>query len=80
MRGDELKELLVRKPFVPLRLYMTDGTTFDIRHPDNIIVLKSRVDIGVGADARGVVDRVDYCSLLRVVRVEELPLVAPDRN
>ncbi len=80
MRGDELKELLVRKPFVPLRLHMTDGTTFDIRHPDNIIVLKSRVDIGVGADARGVVDRVDYCSLLHVVRIEELQSASAEMN
>jgi hypothetical protein len=73
MRAEELKELLNVRPFVPLRIHMTDGRTFDIHHPDNIIVLRGRVDIGVGTDPSGVVDRVEHCSLLHIVRVEELP-------
>lgn len=80
MRGDDFKELLQRKPFVPLRIHLTDGTSFDIRHPDNILVLRSRIDIGVGADSRGVLDRVESCSLLHVVRVEELAAPNPTMN
>jgi hypothetical protein len=74
MRAEELLELLRKRPFVPLRLHMTDGTTYDIRHPDNILVLRQRVDIGVPvAPGEGVMERVDHCSLLHVVRVEEMP-------
>ena len=73
MRPDELLALIRARPFLPLRVYCTDGKTYDIRHPDQIIVLRGRVDIGVGADAEtGAAERVDHVSLLHVLRVEDL--------
>jgi hypothetical protein len=80
MEASEFKQLLKRRPFGPLRIHMTDGTTYDIFHPDNIFVLHSRIDIGVGADPNGVLDRVDYCSLDHVVRVEELSKKAKPKS
>jgi hypothetical protein len=81
MRPEELMLLLRRRPFIPLRLHMTDGQTYDIRHPDNVMVLRSRVDIGVVPDpAIGIVEHVDYCSLLPIVRVEELQTATPPSN
>jgi len=81
MRAEELVQLLRRRPFIPLRLHMTDGQTYEIRHPDNVIVLRSRVDIGVMPDpGTGVVERVEYCSLLHIVRVEEFQSGASASN
>jgi len=78
MRAEVFKELLRTQPFVPLRIHMTDGQTYDIRHPDIVLVLRQRVDIGMQPDpATGVLERVDHCSLLHIVRVEELPPTAP---
>ena len=74
MRAEEFAELMRTRPFVPLRIHLTDGMNYDIYHPDLILVLRSRLDIGVGADPKtGVLDHVEHCSLLHVVRVEELP-------
>ena len=73
MRPEELKELLDAQPFVPLRIHLTDGKSFDLYHPDTVLVLRSRVDIGIPADQiSGILDRVEHCSLLHIVRVEEL--------
>jgi hypothetical protein len=73
MRPEELSELLRTRPFMPLRIHLTDGSQYDIRHPEMVIVLRQRVDIGVPFDlAAGVAERVEHCSLLHVVRVEEL--------
>ena len=73
MRPEEFKELLDAQPFIPLRIHMTDGKTYDIHHPDFVWVLRSRIDIGILAEQNGgILDRVDHCSLLHVVRVEEL--------
>jgi hypothetical protein len=81
MRPEELVELLRRRPFIPLRLHVTDGQTYDIRHPDNVIVLRTRVDIGMTPDpGTGVVARVEYCSLLHIVRVEELQTAVSPNN
>jgi hypothetical protein len=75
MRAEEFKELLDSKPFVPLRIYMTDGKTYDILHPEFVWVLRSRIDIGIPDDPRkGILERVEHCSLLHVVRVEPLAL------
>jgi hypothetical protein len=74
MRAEKLTALLRVRPFVPLRIHMTDGQTYDIRHPDQVLVLRQRVDIGVQPDPNtGVLERVEHCSLLHIVRVEELP-------
>lgn len=63
MRPDDLYEFTRRRPFAAYRIYATDGRTYDIRHPDQVIVLRSRLIIGVGA-VNGTPDHV--------VRVEEL--------
>jgi hypothetical protein len=77
MRAEELKALLRTRPFVPLRIHLTDGQTYDIYHPDSVLVLRQRADIGLQPDpVSGVVQRVEQCSLLLVVRVEELPPTA----
>lgn len=74
MRPEELTELLRVRPFVPLRIHLTDGQVYDVYHPDLVLVLRQRVDIGLQPDpTTGVLDRVVHCSLLHVVRVEELP-------
>jgi hypothetical protein len=78
MRPEEFLELLRRRPFVPLRIHLTDGKTFELRHPDNIIVFRSYLDIGVPADPNtGVSDRVEHVSLVHVVRIEQLASPAP---
>jgi hypothetical protein len=74
MNAEEFLALVRRRSFIPLRIFMSDGTTYELRHPDNVLVLRTRVDIGVPINSPGgVVDRVDYLSLLHVVRVEEAP-------
>ena len=73
MRAEELRQLLDRRPFVPIRLYFTDGTTYDIRHPEMALLTRSTVEIGLPKDqASKIADRVVYCTLLHIVRVENL--------
>lgn len=81
MRPEELTALLRKHPFVPLRIHTTDGKTFDTRHPEQVLVLRSRVDIGVMPDpTTGVLEAVEHCSLLHIVRVEELHSTVPPSN
>ncbi len=73
MRPDELIALIRTRPFVPLRIHLSDGKVYEIRHPDQIIVLRGRVDIGVGADPEsGAMERVEHVALVHIVRVEEM--------
>jgi len=62
---------------------MTTGETYDIRHPEFIIIERQSAEVGVDPDPQtGVVDRVEYISLLHIVRIEniEWPTSAADGN
>jgi len=62
-----------RTPFLPFRIHMTNGRTYDVRHPDQVIPLRSRIEVGVGGDG-SIADRVEHLSFFHVVRLEELEL------
>ncbi|MBI5772218.1 MAG: hypothetical protein HZA89_00565 [Verrucomicrobia bacterium] len=73
MKPEDLKMLLETNPFVPFRIHLSDGKAFDIKHPDFVWVFRTRVDIAVPSeDERGIKDHVERCSLLHIVRLEEL--------
>ncbi len=64
-------EFTRKRPFAPYRIFTTDVRTYDIRHPDQVIVLRSRLVIGVGG-RNGTADHLEHLALIHVVRVEEL--------
>jgi hypothetical protein len=54
---------------------MTDGHTYEIHHPELMVICRSHAMVGLRPDpATGVVDRVEYLGLIHIVRVEELPV------
>jgi len=73
MRPEELRKLLRRQPFAPIRLYFTDGTSYDVKHPEMAFLTRSTVEIGMEEKhGSGIADEVVYCSLIHIVRVENL--------
>lgn len=77
MTAEEIKIFVDRQPFKPFRLHLSDGRSFEIRHPDFIWVLRSRVEIGLADDPKSTTpDRAEFCSLLHVVSLEELKQAA----
>ena len=73
MRPEELRNLLRRRPFIPIRIHLTDGTVYDVRHPEMALLTRSTVEIGTERkQGSGIADDVVYCSLVHIVRVENL--------
>src|SRR5262245_56246449 len=75
MRPQDFFELLRKRPFVPFRIHATDGTTYDVRHPDQALVLSSRVILPLPTSSGLVAERSEHLALVHVVRQEKL---APD--
>jgi len=71
MTAENLLAFTRRRPFLPYRIHVTGGQAYDVRHPDQVIVLRSRIVIGVGGED-GVPDHIEHIALLHVVRIEEL--------
>ena len=73
MRPEELRTLSRRRPFVPIRIHLTDGTVYDVRDPEMALLTRSTVEIGVEKrEGSGIADDVVYCSLVHIVRVENV--------
>ena len=72
MRPEDIRQFLLRRPFQPFRLTLTDGRTYDIRHPELAMVGRSTVAIGVPApeESEPVYDRLVTVSLLHIMQAE----------
>jgi hypothetical protein len=65
--------LLDRRPFVPIRVHFTNGTSYDVKHPEMAFLTRSTVEIGMEEKhGSGMADEVVYGSLIHIVRVENL--------
>jgi hypothetical protein len=71
MRPEGVYEITRRCPFVPYRIDTTNGKSHELRHPDQVLVVCSRLAIGVG-DAYGIHDHAEHVALMHVVRIEEM--------
>lgn len=74
-------DLLLRarqRPFRPFRLVVSEGASYDVRHPDWIIVSRDAVTLGIAADpTQDYSDSTVMIDLYHVVRLEPLEATAP---
>jgi hypothetical protein len=76
LRPQDIQQQLRKRRFEPFRVHLTDGTTYEVRHPDMVIVGDRFVAIGVPRSPDGsVADRVETAALIHIVRLE--PIGAP---
>ncbi|MCY3017827.1 MAG: hypothetical protein NTW87_02180 [Planctomycetota bacterium] len=78
MNPSEILNLLRKRPFQPFRLHLSDGSHYDVKHPEMAIVSRTALAVGVPSRRKeGMAERVDIVSMLHVVRLEVLePAVA----
>src|SRR5436853_277884 len=71
MSADDLLERIRQRPFVPFSLVTTDGTRYEIRHPELLMPAKRYVVVGIPARAEEqVADRTVILSLLHLQRLK----------
>jgi hypothetical protein len=71
MTADDLLKRIRQRPFVPFVVVTTDGTRYEIRHPELLMPLKRYVIIGVPAGPdEEVADQPVHLSLLHLQRLE----------
>ena len=67
MNMETIREWLIRRPFEPFVLRLSNGETHEVRHPENVVLLKTRIVVGYPET-----DRAVHCSLIHVNSVEAL--------
>jgi hypothetical protein len=74
LRPDDIRGLLRQQPFEPFRLCLVDGSSYEIRHPDQIVVGRSTLSIAgtVAQLPEPLADRDVLVALLHVSRLEPI--------
>ena len=84
MAPQELRAAVRRTPFAPFRLTLTEGSSYEIRHPDLCMVGHRSAVLGLGADPNdpdALFERSVTVDLLHIVKLEPLESAAsPSTN
>jgi hypothetical protein len=73
LRPEDIRELREAQPFVPFRICLTDGKSYDVPHRDFVMIARSVIDIGVSRHTdKGIHDEIVRISPLHIVRVENI--------
>lgn len=72
MTVQTFREMLARRPFEPVRITLSSGQAFEIRHPEMAMLTRTSLLIGVDADNEGVPAEFKILSLLHVTTIEPM--------
>jgi hypothetical protein len=78
-RPQDLAAELRKRPFEPFRIHTTEGVSYDVRHPEWVMVSPSRVMIFVPmtGETLPIFERYDSIALIHITRLEPLPASVP---
>ena len=68
MVAKELLDLQRERPFRPLRIFISDGESYEVRHPEMMLVTKTRVVIAL-PNGQDVPEKTVYCDPVHITRV-----------
>ena len=67
-----LREKLTRRPFEPFRVRLSSGDTYDVRHPENALLVRSGIYVAVPEPGGELPEVPVWCSFLHVAAVEPI--------
>jgi hypothetical protein len=75
MFSEDLLSALRKRPFEPFRIQVSDGTNYDVRHPELVMVGLGAVIVGVPAPGQDkpIYERTETINLNHVVKLLPLP-------
>jgi hypothetical protein len=77
MSPEDLKARIRQRPFIPFRIVLTEGTSYEIRHPEFFMLGKRSAVIGLTKSPQAdFYDATVMVDLLHIVRVEPLDTAA----
>ncbi len=72
MDAAKLAEAIKRYPFTPVRILLSDGSHYDITHPNQVFVTRRWSYVGVGGNGESIYEDNAVIDNLHVTRIEPL--------
>jgi hypothetical protein len=73
MHPENVRKHLKKSPFQAFRIHMSDGSSYDVPHPDFAFVTRTEVLVGIPADGDDLPERSVFCDPLHITQIEPLP-------
>lgn len=80
MSPQQILAHLRREPFKQIRICLSDGSSYEVRHPENALVTRTEVAIALESPGEELPERMVYCDPLHVTRIELVNGPKPDRG
>ena len=78
LTSDDIRAKVRRQPFAPVRIRTSDGESYDVHHPDLIMIGRRALIVGTAApDDPATFEQTAEVAILHVTAIEDLPLAAP---
>jgi hypothetical protein len=77
MRQQEVREALRREPFQPFRIQLSNGESYNVRHPEFAALTRTSVIVVVPSSNEDESDRVIQCDLLHIAAMELVDRASP---
>jgi hypothetical protein len=79
--SDDVRTRLRERPFTPFRIVTTTHETFDVFHPDLVLVARRFLIVGLpSSDNPSEADLVTRVPLVHITELRDLPQSAPPSN
>jgi hypothetical protein len=73
--ADDIKARVRHQPFVPLRITTSAGQTFDVYHPDLIMIGRRELMVGrASAESPTQYEQVTRIAIMHITALEDLPM------
>jgi len=72
MRLDEIRAHLHKHPFIPIRVFISDGSHYDVHHPDFMLLSRAEVVIGLDPGTDQFPERNAYLDPIHITRIEPI--------
>jgi hypothetical protein len=73
MRTSEIEKQLRQRPFVPFRLCMSDGTAYEVRHPEMVLVSRTVIVLAIYKPRARQPETFVLCDPVHIIRIEPAP-------
>jgi len=80
MRPIDLRSHLQTQPFRPFRVHLSNGASYDVRHPELMVVSRTEVAIAANPGEDELPERLVYCDPLHITHIEPLDGKKPKRR
>ncbi len=72
MTADTFREILKRQPFEPFRIVMSSGESYNVMHPEMVLVTSKSLVLALPDPTTSDGERLTFCSYLHLAHVEVL--------